>query len=110
MTEKGHDILIEDMNKRILRTLYPVLMVLTGIVLALLSALVTGASVSAVSKPDLHFNSNAAAAAFYQAATPIPAAGAVSRAGSTDSIMVMGVVIVIIVLVPILFRRSMWTK
>ncbi len=101
---------IEDMNKRILRTLYPVFMVLTGIIFALLSALVSGASVSAVSNPDLRFNSNVAAAAFYQAATPTPAAGAVSRAGSTDNIMIMGVVIVIIVLVPILLRRSMWTK
>ena len=101
---------IKAMNKRILRTLYTVLMVLTGILLALLSALVTGASVSAVSNPAFRFNSNAPMAAFYQAATPTPAAGAVSRAGSTDGIMIMGVVIVIIVLIPILFRRSMWTK
>jgi hypothetical protein len=85
-------------------------MVLTGIILALLSALVSGASVSAVSKQDLGFNSNAAMAVLYQAATPTPAAAAVSRAGSTDGIMVMGVVIVVIVLVPILLRRSMWTK
>lgn len=101
--------LIEDMNKRTLRTLYPVFMVLTGIILALLSALVAGASVSALSRPDLRFNSNTAAV-LYQAATPTPAGAAVSRAGSTDGIMIMGVVIVIIVLVPILFRRSMWTK
>jgi len=85
-------------------------MIITGTVLALLSALVSGASVSAVSRPDLRFNSSAAVAALYQAATPTPAAGAVSRAGSTDGIMVMGVVIVVIVLVPILLRRSMWTK
>jgi hypothetical protein len=100
---------IEDMKKRILRTLYPVFMVLTGILLALLSALVTVASVSAVSRRDPRFYSNAAAV-LYQAATPTPAAGAVSQAGSTDGIMIMGVVIVIIVLVPILFRRSLWTK
>jgi hypothetical protein len=98
------------MKKRILRTLYPVLMVLTGIILALISALASGANVSAISEPDLRFYPNVMMATLYQATTPTPVAGDVSRAGSTDGIMVMGVVIVIIVLVPILLRRSMWTK
>jgi len=98
------------MNKRILWTLYPVFMVLTGIILALIPAFVSGASVSAVSGPDLRFNPNVSTAVLYQAATPTPVAGAISRAGSTDGILIMGVVIVIIVLVPILIRRSLWTK
>jgi hypothetical protein len=105
---KSHDILIVDMNKRILRTLYPVFMVLTGIILALISAFVSSASVSAVSESDHRFNPNIAAAAIYQATTPTPVSSAVSRAGSTDGILAMGVVIVIIVLVPILIRRSLW--
>ena len=107
---KGHDILIDNMNKRILRSLYPGLMVFTGIVLALISAFVSSASVSAVSESNHRFNPNIAAAAIYQASTPTPASGAVSRAGSTDGILAMGVVIVIIVLVPILIRRSLWIK
>jgi len=98
------------MNKRISRTLYPVFMVITGITLALISALVSNASVSALPKPVPGFNSNFAVAALHQATTPTPVADTVSRAGSTDGIMIMGVVIVIIVLVPILLRRSTWTK
>jgi hypothetical protein len=85
-------------------------MVLSGVILALISAFVSGTRVSAVSESDLLFSPNSAAAALYQAATPTPVSGAVSRAGSTDGIMVMGVIIVIIVLLPILFKRSLWTK
>lgn len=108
--EEGHDILIVGMNKRILRTLYPVFMVLTGIILALISAFVSGASASAVSETDLHFIPSLGVAALYQAAAPTPVSGAVSRAGSTDGILAMGVIIVIIVLIPLLIRRSLWTK
>ena len=39
----------------------------------------------------------------------IPSAGT-SHAGSTDWITVAGVIIVLIVLLPVLFRRSTWTK
>jgi hypothetical protein len=85
-------------------------MVFTGIILALLSAFVSGASAGAVSEAQLNFNTNPGAAALYQAVTPTPVTGAVERAGSTDGIMVLGIVIVIIVLVPILLRRSLWTK
>jgi len=98
------------MNKRILRTFYPVLILLSGIILALTSAFASGVSAGAVPKPGIRFNPDVARAAFYQAATPTPVPGALSRAGSTDGIMVMGVVVVVIVLVPILLRRSMWTK
>lgn len=98
------------MNKRILRTLYPVLIVLMGSILALASALASSTSVSAVSEPGFYINPDLRVATLYQAATPTPVAGAVSRAGSTGGIMVMGIIIVIIVLLPILIRRSMWTK
>jgi hypothetical protein len=97
------------MNKRIMRTLYPVLIVLTGIILALTSALASGKTVSAVSEPGHLINPDLARAALYQGNTPTPVADAVSRAGSTDGIMVMGIVIVIIVLLPILIRRSLWS-
>jgi hypothetical protein len=81
-----------------------------GIILALASALASGTSVSAVSEPGFYINPDLQVAALYQAATPTPVAGAVAPDGSTGGIMVMGIVIVIIVLVPILIRRSMWTK
>jgi hypothetical protein len=89
------------MNKRILWTLYPVLIIGSGILLALTSA---------ASSPILLIKPDAGAAAIYQASTPTPIPEAVSRAGSTDGIMLMGLVIVLIVLLPILFRRSTWTK
>jgi hypothetical protein len=85
-------------------------MVMTGVILALISAFMSGASASAVSETDLHVIPSLGAAALYQAATPGPVSGAVSRAGSTDGILAMGVVIVIIVLIPILIRRNLWTK
>ncbi len=68
------------------------------------------ALISALSSPVLLIKPVAGAAALYQASTPTPIPEAVSQAGSTDGIMLMGVVIVLIVLLPILFRRSTWTK
>jgi hypothetical protein len=46
----------------------------------------------------------------YQIPTPTPTPEAISHPGSTDGIMLMGIIIVIIVLLPIIFRRSTWTK
>jgi hypothetical protein len=76
-------------------------MVVSGIILAL-----TGA----ISGPGLLIKTHAGAAALFQASTPTPIPAAISRAGSTDGIMLMGVVIVMIVLLPILLRRSTWTN
>ena len=76
-------------------------MAVSGILLALISA---------ISSPGLFFKSGAGAAALYQAATPTPIPESVSRAGSTDGIFLMGVILVLIVLLPIVFRRSTWTK
>ena len=89
------------MNKRLLRTLYPVLMVTTGIVLAL---------VSAASSSYLHAAFSLPAASVVQVITPTPTTEAVSHPGSTDGIMIMSIVIVVIVLLPLVFRRSLWTK
>jgi|GEM_PF-611070 len=38
--------------------------------------------------------------------TPSPTAGGISEVGSTGGIVIMGVVLVVIVTVPLLFRRS----
>jgi hypothetical protein len=45
-----------------------------------------------------------------QAATPTPTPQPISHPGSTDGIMLMGIIIVLIILLPIIFRRSTWTK
>ena len=42
--------------------------------------------------------------------TSTPSAGTDSQAGSTDWITLMGLIIVLIVILPVLFRRSTWTK
>ena len=89
------------MNRRNIPALYPILMVASGILVALISA---------ISSPGLVTRSGVVAAALDQAATPTPIPENVSRAGSTDGIMLMGVVLVLIVLLPILLRRSTWTK
>jgi hypothetical protein len=42
--------------------------------------------------------------------TTIASAESTSQAGSTDGITLMGVIIVLIVVLPVLFRRSTWKK
>ncbi len=42
--------------------------------------------------------------------TPTASAAGMSSPGSTDWIALMGVIIVLIVVLPVLFRRSTWTK
>ena len=49
---------------------------------------------------------NPGAASISVQTTPTPALGDTSRIGSTDGIMLMGVVISLIVIVPILFPRK----
>jgi hypothetical protein len=89
------------MIRRRFRILTPVFMIASGIALALISAAFA---------PTLRLQPALAAAALYQASTATPAAAAASRAGSTNGIMLMGLVIVVIVLLPIVFRRGMWSK
>ncbi len=89
------------MNRRFLRILYPVLILLTGIALAVISAAFSS---------TLRIDPGLDSAVLYQASTPTPAAKAVSNPGSTDGLVVMSIIIVIIVLAPIIFRKSVWTK
>jgi len=76
-------------------------MVTTGVALAWMSAAFSS---------TMHGAFSLQAASIYQAATPTPTAEAVSHPGSTDGIMIMSVVIVVIILLPLVFRRSVWTK
>ena len=87
------------MNKN-LQILRPAVILGIGLALAL-----TGASLGPTgSRADL------GTATLYQAATATPTTEAVSRAGSTDGIVLMGVIIVAVILLPLIFRKSIWTK
>jgi hypothetical protein len=85
--------------KKYLRILRPAIILGIGLALSLI-----GASFSP-SGSDAD-----GAAALYGATTPVPGTHAVSQAGTTDGIMWMSIVIVIIILLPILLRKSTWKK
>jgi len=95
------------MNKKRLWILYLILIIGTGIAVMLTSAAPT---VRAHSDSSTRFNSDLQAAALHQAVDPTPTAEPVSKVGSTNGIMLMGVIIVMIILLPILLRKSTWKK
>ena len=83
------------------RPLRPIAVIGIGLLLAVASA--------ALSQPALPSRDPGAAALAFQvtATSTLPAK---SEIGSTDGIMLMGIVIVVIVVVPILLRRLSWAK
>ena len=81
------------------RALQPIAIIGIGLVLALIAA--------ALSQPTLAPEQPGAAALSLQV-TATPAAQPASEIGSTDGIMLMSVIIVLIVVVPILLRRKSW--
>lgn len=85
-----------------LQILRPIIFMGIGLAFAFIGASVDTLNIG--SRADLKM------AALYQAASPTPAVTTVSQVGSTDQIMLMGVVITVIVILPILFRRSTWTN
>ena len=96
------------MNKKQLWVLYLILIVGTGISIALVGTAAATSGARVHSDSLTRFNSDLEAAALHQAVTPTPAAGPVSKVGSTDGIMLMGMIIVIIILLPILLHRNVW--
>jgi hypothetical protein len=72
-------------------------------VLALFSAALT------YSTPPF-IQGNSATAALFLQPTPTPEPQGVSEIGSTDGIIVMGVVIALIIIIPILLRRKSWME
>ncbi len=56
--------------------------------------------------PAEAFTVSASAGVMIQQPTPTPTAIPASEIGSTDGILVMGIVIVLIITLPILFRKS----
>jgi hypothetical protein len=53
---------------------------------------------------------NFSAATFFLQTTPTPQPEGVSKIGSTDGIVTMGILIVLIVIIPIFLRRKAWME
>jgi hypothetical protein len=84
--------------KKHLRILRPAIFLGIGLAFAFI-----GASFDSIgSSADL------GAAALSQTITPTPTLEPVSQVGSTDQILLMGFLIVVIALLPVIFRRSTW--
>jgi hypothetical protein len=90
--------------KKLLPILRPVALIGIGLILAVLSAVVGTVS------PNKGGNDLLAAARYLQTSpTPTPIEN-ISRIGSTDGIVLMGIVIVLIVIMPIFLRRKTRAK
>ena len=66
------------------------------------------AALSSLTPPPIKMNLRSAA--FYQPATTTPQVEDVSEIGSTDEIIVLGGIIVLIVIVPIFLYRKSWMQ
>jgi len=81
----------------------PIITTGLGLVLALFSAALTYSAPPAV-------QGNLAAAALVLQPTTTPQAKDVSEIGSTDGIIVMGLIIALIIIIPILLQRKSWME
>jgi hypothetical protein len=95
---KSHMIYLKKMRKKLVR--YSMVLGIS-LMIALFSAALTY-----ITPPALQLDFPAAA--FFQQPTSTPQVEDVSEIGSTDGIIVLGGVIVLIVLVPIFFYRKSW--
>lgn len=78
---------------------------ISGILASLCIMLVFGLAITNFNQPVV-FAQNTDAAPALQQDTPTPIAQDQSEIGSTDGILVMGIVIVVIVITPLLFRKK----
>jgi hypothetical protein len=85
------------------RTLRPIFMIGLGLSLALLSSALTYSTPPAM---EGAFGGSA----FFMQTTSTPPAQDLSEIGSTDGIVIMGVMIALIIIVPILLRRHSWLE
>jgi hypothetical protein len=85
------------------RFLRPIITVGLGLVLALFSAALT------YSAPP-NIQGNLTSAEFLLQPTQTPAPQDLSQIGSTDGIIVMGLVIALIIIIPILLGRKSWME
>jgi hypothetical protein len=77
-----------------------------GITLAFITLVFVFASVNFSKAKSVAQNLSGASFSSQQVVTPSPTAGDESEIGSTDGIVIMGVVLVVIVTTPILFRKK----
>jgi len=84
----------------------PIITAGLGILLALFSAALT---YSYSAPPALEGNFGDAAAFFLQS-TSTPQPKDISEIGSTDGIVIMGILIALIIIVPILLQRKSWME
>jgi len=78
---------------------------ISGFLASLCIMLVFGLAITNFNQPVV-FAQNTDAAPALQQGTPTPIAQDQSEIGSTDGILVMGIVIVVIVITPLLFRKQ----
>ena len=90
-------------TKLMRRLLRPIITVALGLVLALFSA-----ALSYSASPSTPANLGSADS--FQQATITPQPEELSEVGSTDGILVMGFVIALIIIIPILLRRTSWME
>lgn len=95
--------LMKQAAKTMRKFVRPIITVGLGLVLALFSAALTYTAPSQV-QGDL------AAAEFFIQPTTTPEPEDLSEIGSTDGIIVMGLLIALIIVVPILARRKSWME
>lgn len=82
----------------------PIITVGLGLLLALFSAAIT------FSSPPAMEGTFGGAAAFFLQSTSTPQPQDISEIGSTDGIVIMGILIALIVIVPILLQRRSWME
>ena len=91
--------------KKLLPVLRPVALLGIGLIMAVLSAAV------GIVSPNMGEDNLLAATQSLQTTSPTPiATEGISRIGSTDGIVLMGIVIVLIIIMPILLRRKTWVN
>jgi hypothetical protein len=90
-------------QKSMRRTLRPFITIGFGCLLALFSAAL---NYSAPPAMDTDFGG----AAFFIQPTATPQPSDLSEIGSTDGIVIMGILIALIIIVPILLRRKAWLE
>ncbi len=90
--------------KKTLAAVSPILLITIGLTMAFLSA-----GISPIPANTFQNNMPGVVQLFQTEATPTPTQG-VSEIGSTDGIVLMGIIIVLVVLLPVLLRRKSPTK
>ncbi len=111
---EASDILTANMNKALLRILWPGLMLASGLAFAFAFSPARAGDVhgynTAPHNADLRLKSELQAVALYQTPTPPPTPEPVSQPGSTDGTMILSMAIVVIIVVPLLLQRGLWRK